>query len=92
MSQNDECPAVAKPKCSPFQFWGPFPKLTTENSLRNRNLQQAEDKKGIRRVSTALNGSVHFLYHQRLKGIIKDLGSNRKDNVVFSTSDLSWRT
>jgi len=87
---NDECPALAKPKCSLFDFWGPAPKLTTEKSLRNSKLQQTEDKKEIRR---ALNGSVRLLYHQRLKGIIKeDLGSTRKDNVVFSTSVLNWRT
>lgn len=84
---------TAKAKCSPFEFWGPAPKLSTENRLRNSRLQQIEDKEGIRSIGMALNGSVHFLNHQRLKGVIKeDLGSPRKGNVVFSTSVLNWRT
>lgn len=90
---NDECPVLAKPKRSPLQLWGPAPNLATENGLRNTKLHQIEDKKGMRKVAVARNGSVHFPYQQRLKGIIKeDLGSPRKDNVVFSTLVLNWRT
>lgn len=58
---KDRCLLKAKPKCSPLEFWDAAPKLNAESSPRNT--QQRENKKAIRRVGKALNGSVHFLCH-----------------------------
>lgn len=60
---NDWCRLKAKPKCSPLEFWDPAPKLNAESSPRNSKMQQRENKKAIRGVAKARNGSVHFLCH-----------------------------